>query len=206
MTWPNWRGEIAAIAACGASLNAADLELLRGRCRVVVINRAFELAPWADVLYAADGRFWQQYPAAQTFAGLKVTADAAVAKRFGLNKVSVNGHHKVALEPVGVLGHGGNGGFQALNLTLQFGARKILLLGLDLCGEHWHGAHPAPLRNPRAPTLDKWRRRLDAEAPRLVALGAEVVNCSMQSALTAYPKMPLVEAMAHFGIAERAAA
>ena len=40
------------------------------------------------------------------------------------------------------IGGGGNSGFQALNLALQWGARKIILVGFDLTDEnglHWYG-------------------------------------------------------------------
>lgn len=98
----------------------------------------------------------------------------------------------------GVIGWGSNGGFQAINLAGQFGARRIILCGFDCSlvkGIHYHGRHPAPLNNPKQASVDKWRAQLDAQAPLLLAMGIEVINASPHSALTAYPRRDLLEAL-----------
>jgi hypothetical protein len=100
----------------------------------------------------------------------------------------------------GVLGWGGNGGFQALNLAAQFGAQKIILLGYDMGlerGVHWHGKHIG-LSNPSVRGLDKWREYLDDCAPALKARGIDVVIGSPNSKLTAFRKQPLEEALDEF--------
>lgn len=197
--FPDWSGDICAVVAAGSSTTQRDVDRLHDRCRVAVVNRSFELAPWADVIYAADGRFWEHYPAARNFAGLKVTADRAAAKQWGLYRVTVSGEHVMKAE-LGTVGHGGTSSFQALNLVVQFGVRHILLLGFDFCGEHWHGAHKGPLQNPRPQTLQKWRTRLDVQAGRLVEMGITVINGSPKSALTAYDKMPAAAALNRLGV------
>lgn len=203
---PDWSGGVAAIVAAGASAVDADFALLRGRCRVIVVNRSCELVPWADALYVADGRFWENSPAARSFVGLRITAHRDAARAYKLQFVTVSGEHRFLIESAGTIGHGGHSGFQAINLAVQFGARRILLIGFDLCGEHWHERHAPPLRDPRPQTLDKWRRRLDGQADRLAELGVDVVNCSLASALTRYQKLPLPEALHRFGLLDRAAA
>jgi hypothetical protein len=98
----------------------------------------------------------------------------------------------------GVIGGGGNSGFQAINLAVQFGAARIVLVGFDMTlahGAHWHGRHPARLNNPTMVTTAKWRERLDAVAPAFAALGIEVLNASPISALTAYRKVSIEEAL-----------
>lgn len=93
---------------------------------------------------------------------------------------------------------GGNSGFQALNLALQLGCRDLILVGFDMHvrnGEHWHGRHPRGLNNPTAETTERWRVALDSQADFLKGLGARVINASPSSALTAYPKMTLTEAL-----------
>lgn len=85
-----------------------------------------------------------------------------------------------------------------MNLAVQWGARRILLVGFDMNlkrGAHWHGRHPAGLNNPRQANVDMWRRVLDDQAPILHNLGVEVLNCSMSSDLTAYRKVPFLEAV-----------
>jgi len=106
--------------------------------------------------------------------------------------------NRMAFDQFGVLGAGGNSGFQAVNLAAQTGAARIALVGFDMtisAGVHWHGRHKPGLNNPGHLVIDGWRRGLDAMAPKLAALGIEVVNCSAQSALKAYRHMSLEEAL-----------
>lgn len=98
----------------------------------------------------------------------------------------------------GELGWGGNGGFHALNLAIQFGARRIVLVGYDMRvdrGTHWHGDHPKGMNNPAASNTARWRQVLDAQAPLLASMGVSVINASPVSALEAYPKMTFEAAL-----------
>lgn len=105
---------------------------------------------------------------------------------------------EVLRDEPGVIGDGGNSGFQAINLAVQFGASKIILVGFDMridAGIHWHGRHGRGLNNPTELNVTKWRRVLDAVAPQIASLGVRVINCSPVSALAAYPKMTFLEAL-----------
>jgi hypothetical protein len=107
------------------------------------------------------------------------------------------GTHRI-LETRGTIGDGRNSGFQVLNLAVQFGARKIILVGYDMTlagGTHWHGDHPKTLANPHAAIVAQWRDWLDAAATDLRRLRVEVLNVSSVSALTAYPRVSLEEAL-----------
>ena len=99
----------------------------------------------------------------------------------------------------GELGWGGNSGFGALNLAVQFGASRIVLVGFDMRidrGVHWHGLHAGGgLSNPNARNVERWRRCIDEAAPILAALGILVLNASPMSALAAYPKINFTEAI-----------
>lgn len=133
------------------------------------------------------------------FGGLKITQDAPAAQKYGLHCVRLaKGRDEILTDEPGLLGWGGNSGFHALNLAVQCGARRVVLVGFDLTldyGTHWHGRHPKGLNNPNAAALRRWRRVLDDQAPRLKALGVEVINASPISALEAYPKAGLEEAL-----------
>lgn len=99
----------------------------------------------------------------------------------------------------GEIGWGSNGGFQAINLAVAFGATTVLLVGYDMSlerGIHWHGRHEAGLNNPKQSSVEKWRRELDAQAPILEAMGVDVAVASPHSRLTAYRREPLLEALA----------
>lgn len=106
--------------------------------------------------------------------------------------------HEILTDVRGRIGYGGNSGFQAINLAIQCGVSKIVLVGFDMDldrGVHWHGLHANKLNNPPRKRLAKWRERLDAVAPAIAAMGIEVINTSELSALTAYRKSTLHEAL-----------
>jgi hypothetical protein len=117
-----------------------------------------------------------------------IECDRGYERRFLLN-----------LEKRGLVGWGGNGGFQSLNLAAQFGAKRIVLVGYDMridLGVHWHGKHARGMNNPGPHHTRQWVAALDGVAPQLKAAGIEVLNASPVSALTAYPKVTLAEALA----------
>lgn len=179
----------------GAGESARDVvaTLRPGAVRVIAVNRSFELAPWAEVLYAGDASFWRHYPGARVFDGWRFCADDYV-HYFGadIHPVTIaRGRDKLRLtamirQPVGTIGFGGNSGFQAVNLAAQFGASRILLC-LDYRGKHWHPDHPPALRNPSDGQLGVWARDLDKQAGTLKSWGIEVVNVAKNSSLRAYP-------------------
>lgn len=193
---PNWSGETCVIVASGPSAVEVNLSAVRGLARALAINSSIQLCPWADALYACDGKWWDVSPEWRGFAELKITQDRKAAERYGLQCVELTGQHEMSFEP-GRIGHGKNSGFQALNLAAQFGCRRVLLVGYDMRlddGLHWHGAHPAGLNNPYPKLVGEWREYLDAAAPVLEARGIEVINCTPGSALAAYPTMTIEEA------------
>lgn len=111
------------------------------------------------------------------------------------------GVQQIIFEPIGRIGWGGNGGFHALNLAVQFGLRKIILCGFDMSlanGVHWHGRHGGGLNNPTQGNIDRWRGILDAQAPALAERGVEVVIGSPGSSLSAYRKLELRVAIDEF--------
>jgi len=176
---------------------------------VVAINTSYLLAPWADVLYGCDGRWWRLCNGAKDFNenGLKISQDEDVCQVYGLKRIYVNrGCNDLLLDCPGYVGSGANGGFQAINLVVQFGAKRILLIGYDMRidqGDHWHNRHPPPLANPYEPVVSQWRRAIDGAAPKLRELEVEIVNCSAVSALKNYPKMTLPEALEKSDVAVR---
>jgi hypothetical protein len=166
---------------------------------VIAINESFRLVPSADVLYACDFGWWEKRRGVPEFTGLKLSQDSKATKRgWGIERVHViRGDDRLQLVRPGHVGWGGNGGFHALNLAVQFLPSKIVLVGYDMRvdrGLHWHGAHEG-LNNPTAPNVERWRRCIDAAAEQIAAMGIRVFNASHVSALSAYPKTSLEEAL-----------
>lgn len=191
--WPDWSGETVVIVASGPSASKEGLTQLVGKACFLAINESWRLCPWADVLYACDGDWWRHHAGLPQFERLRLTQEKRAADEFGLGLVNlVKGFNRMMEGPVGSIGDGGNSGFQALNLAIQFGAARVLLVGFDMRidrGEHWHGRHPAGLNNPRANNVQRW-----LNADWSVPAGVEVINCNPESALDAYPKMSFEDA------------
>lgn len=172
---------------------------------MIAVNDAYRRVR-ADLIYAADGEWWEayakehrwpidgrMYPGAAEVGAECWTATASAAEAYGLRLASIENGNGVSLEP-GVLRHGGNGGHQAVNLAVQRGARRVLLLGFDMKPardgrRHWFGDHPGAMN--KASPYGQWARNFDALPPALAALGIEVINCSRETAITAFPRAPL---------------
>lgn len=94
-------------------------------------------------------------------------------------------------------GVGGNSGAQALGLAMLFGAARVLLLGYDMqfrgAQAHWHGHHGKGLNNPRHGSLAGWAKGFEVLAREL--RGVDVINCSRETAITAFPRAPLQECL-----------
>lgn len=128
-----------------------------------------------------------------------VTQDRNAARQFPrLNQVLVRAKVNDLITERGELGSGHNSGFQALNLALQFGARRMVLVGYDCSlrqGAHWHGKHTSGLNNPTQAGVDNWRAHLDRQAPLLKLLGVDVRLASPGSTLQCYRQYTLEEAL-----------
>jgi len=153
------------------------------------------------MLFACDLAWWKRYGPELQFKGLRLSTDKHSCRAgWGVQQVNLDRpSDRLNLTRYNTVGWGGNSGFQALNLAIQFGCHKIILIGYDMTtvhGLHWHGRHPNGMNNPTEQNVKRWRRAVDDAADDIERLGIDVVNCSPLSALTRYPIMTLEEALA----------
>lgn len=198
----DWTGEACAIVASGPSTKRVNVAALRGQMRLIAIKENIDLCPWADVCYGCDAAWWRNANGLPKYAGLKVSATNRVTTRFPdihIIGISDPSGDKLVLAPPGVVGSGGNSGFQALNLAVQFGARRILLVGFDMTdhyGVHWYGrANGNGRSNPAEWNFKRWRAAFATASVQLTAAGVQVLNCSDLSVLTCFPKLTLEQAL-----------
>lgn len=183
--------------ASGPSLTPEDVNAVRGQARVIVVNTSYQLAPWADALYACDARWWKWHKGAPDFPGLKFTVSADSARYCpGVRVIGRGPYEGLSTDP-GKLNLGSNSGYQALNLAVLLGAQRILLLGYDMQlgqggRQHWHPDHPMRQRSP----YGQFQRMYPTLVEPLRAAGVEVINCSRQTALKCFPRMPIDQALA----------
>lgn len=150
---------------------------------VIVTNTTFRLAPWADVLYAMDRRWWMVYmdEIKETFKGQLATNSGSMC-RMGWKTVQSEVRK---FKPYG------NSGAAALSLALKCNARRVVLLGYDckrIAGKvHHHGDHPKGLGN--AKSMPNWPHQfgqLRRDFPK-----AEVLNASRDTDLKVFPLVRL---------------
>lgn len=144
---------------------------LAGLCKVIAVNNAYQLMPWAEALVSNDWAWWRHHKDALDFAGRKFCA--------GL----VRGTEKLA--PDARFPSDSNSGLQGMRVAAMLGASRILLIGFDMKGSHYFGTHPAPLRNT---TIARFKVHL-RQFRRWK--GPEVVNCTPGSALKQFPMSTL---------------
>lgn len=186
------------VAATGPSLTLEQALRCKGR-RVIAVNDAWRLLPFADVLYACDREWWDIHASdVQRFAGERWSSigrdfvdddkeASGHAEKYGLALIEGAHGEGFCYEP-GRIHYGHNSGFQAVNLAIQFGAKSIKLIGFDMHRPggraHFFGDHPPGLSNdsPYALFISEFERAAATLKP-----GIEIVNCTPGSALTCFP-------------------
>lgn len=183
--------------ASGPSLTLEDVEYCRGKGTVYAVKECHILAPWADVLYAADGDWWEKFKGCPEFAGRRWTVDPEIAIKYSLNCIKYETKLLWSTDPC-VIATGHNSGFQAINLAALHGHERIILLGYDMghapgMDKHWwEQEHP---RESRYSNYKKWIEHMDKAAPLIKQSGIEVLNATRCTAITCFPQVNLREVL-----------
>jgi hypothetical protein len=203
-----WEGQTCAILASGPSMTLQVAEQVRtSGCRAIAVNNqgiAFAgrpaMAPWADILYASDSKWWYNYQKeAAQFKGRKFTVHhiGGIAPHIITDDIHAMQHGGVNGfdERTTHLRTGSNSGFAATHLAIHLGARRILLCGFDMhCkrGEHWFGDHfwRRSYRSRYDLFINSFKRAAAEFMKR-----AEIINCTPGSALKCFPSMDLKDAL-----------
>lgn len=203
----------------GPSLTAAQVEQCRDRVdenglpvRVIVVNDAYRIAPWADVLYFCDDRWWQwHHKKVGDWKGLIVRLQGG-HHDFGDPRIKVlrNLDEKRGLaDRRDGLHTGQNSGYQAINLAVHLGARRLVLLGYDMQADqssgpartHWFGDHPGGT----SPTVYEIMLPHFASLVKpLAERGIEIINATPRSRLRDFPMKRIEDALPRHAAAELA--
>ena len=165
------------LLAPGPSLTRELVNMVRD-VSVGVVNNAFELAPWANFLVASDAKWWKKHPAAHQFAGHKFCAGWVK----GVHKVVDGGVDKAT-----------NSGLLAIEVARRHGFTRMLLLGYDMHGTHFFGPYSNGLANTKPEKFELHQKQFEKWARRHSEI--EVINCTPGSALRAFPKADITEAL-----------
>ena len=166
-----------AVLATGPSMSLEFARSVMWRCAVVAVSDAYKLAPWADAIASSDRAWWMANPEAmemkcQKYCGITFDVPEGVTKFEG------------ALS-------GSNSGLLGLKVAVSKGAKKVLLLGFDMGGTHYFGEHKPPLKNTKTERFAVFNEQFRRYRPK----GVEIINCTPDSQLDAYPKKRLEECL-----------
>ena len=198
---PRWSG-LAIVAGSGPTLTSQVADLCRGH-HLIVVNDAYRLMPWADVLYACDARWWRHHEGCRNFVGEKWTSYhegrrahvADIARCYKLHVCLGAKKSSFSLDPA-LIHYGMNSGFQAINLAILFGANPIILVGFDFRPvggkKHFFGDHPRAVAN--GSDYRAWiitMRQAAKELPKHLT----IINCTQGSAIKCFPMGNLKEVL-----------
>jgi hypothetical protein len=168
-----------------------QINVIPAGVRILGINDAYLLAPKMDLHHACDGKWWGwHYEACR---GRLKCDSTTISKNAALKYPDlkwVEGRPRPGLSYEATAIHTGkNSGYQAINIAVLMGAKKILLIGFDLKvsddgRSHWFGDHPDLTRS----FYETWHPQFQTLVDPLRELGVEVINCSPDSALECFPK------------------
>lgn len=182
----DWVGETVAIFASGPSMSPAIAEAVRGTCRTIAINnQSFDCAPWADVIWGSDRKWWVQYfDQVKDLPGRKIMVKQG-QELDGVEFLEIGGSPYD--ERPGYISTGGNSGYAALCFAARAGATRINLYGYDMREVHGKARRfEYPKSMNAKPRFRHWLANFDRLAPELKRRGVDVVNCAHGSALRCF--------------------
>lgn len=158
-----------------------------------VVNDAWRMIPKAEVLYAADYTWWRVNKGAPDFLGERWSCNDKryykdqLAKNYGIKLISGKHGTRFSTDPE-LIFYGKNSGFQAVNLAILMGAKKVILIGFDMRvnqgKRHFFGDHKPPLYN--TASYDIFIDAFD-KASSQMPVGVSIVNATPGSALKCFP-------------------
>lgn len=202
-----WDQATAYVVAGGPSVTWQNTELLRGR-NVIAVNSSYLRVPFAAFLFFGDKRWWDEHSkpkkpgqpdklTASGFKGRIVTTCKSTRpepRRLYVAKVA---HTRGLSNDPSAVAFGRTSTHGAINLAFLLGAKRIVLLGVDMCPaldgrSHHHPEHPWPVR---PGCWDEQMETMKHLVKPLRERGVEVINTSSVSKVPWWPKRRLEDCL-----------
>ena len=193
--------------------------------RVIAVNTAYQLAPWADLCYFCDqcwyiwhhggldvtghrrpGPFTPvRYPGFREFRefnGIKAALENACTYAVDPSvRILHNYGEKGFCDVADGVTSGRSSGYQAIHLAAHLGVVRVLLLGFDMRAvdgrTHWHSGTPLAHQRATAPQDfdNEMLPRFADLVDPLAKRGIGVLNCTPGSAIQCFPRADLADAL-----------
>jgi hypothetical protein len=193
--WPN---SLVVCIGSGPSLSKFQIDYIQNKpIKIIAINDAYRACPFADLLYASDYRWWQYHiEETKQFKGLRVGLGYRNRPFEGIYYVAPELNERgdpvstgLSLDPR-YIRTANNSGFQAINLAVLLGAKRIVLLGYDMKKDvygrsHFFGDHPQKIRSESC--YQSFISHFHTMVKPLKEIDVEIINCTPGSALHVFP-------------------
>jgi hypothetical protein len=198
----SWPKDIFFIVGGGASVTESELWPIYGARSVIAVNEAAFLLPHFSAAVSIDHQFMAHRAARLCEIALLCPVYLCPPKHAAQSlqdKIpdAVFLRETSKWDAHGIHRRGGSSGYAALNAAVLMGATRIVLVGFDYKRtggrKNWHGAYTWPQNE----NFASWARAFDPLVALFAERGIEVVNASPDSAMTAFPRMTLEQALAH---------
>lgn len=170
----DWSGQTVVCIGGGPSVTNDQIETVKKlNAKVVAVNSSWKIAPFCDVIYAADGAWWNAYGSEVNVSAERWTCSENAAKHHKINR---HGRFTSAL----------NSGLRAIQFCLNRNAERVLLIGYDCSvknGVHHYGPH-TKTGNPTDINCRKWQKQFES----LDLDKSKVINCSAYTELTTFKR------------------
>ena len=197
-----WEGQTAFVICGGSSVDKGQRATLhslfaKGEHRFIAIKQSVEALPLADVMLCGNkddyrhlGRHFDLYKGPRLIARTwyaHMPERTLFMRRYGSHKGW--GKHALSKLPTHLAGF--DTGMSGINLAYLFGAKEIVVAGMDMTGGHWMAKHP--LQNPPRDHFTRHMEAIVEIADDLKKEGVPVWNASPISALKCWPHKKLEE-------------
>lgn len=169
---------------------------------IIGVNVSFMLGDWVDICFFGDNSFLLTYEAQLLKSNTLKVSCAEKAKEMSWVKflpIDYRTRGKLTNDPTKISWNF-NSGSASINLAALLGAKRIILVGFDMNMPtnqvHWHNEY----RKSELTEQEKINRQIHfnqflAPMPKikkdLDALGIEIFNTSMESAINCFEKVPI---------------
>lgn len=203
---PYWSDKPVLVVGCGVSLKGFDFNQLKGLGYILAVKQAWVDLPFADACFGLDQGWTKRCQAELIELARKMPVYISLPKQIddklhGLIPAAtylerLRTCEKFTTSPR-TIESGGNSGFGAVNLAWLKKARRIYLFGFDYQPK---GGHYCPDRYDQpvghnARYWLNWGGNFDHVKDQIARAGVTVINASINSTLTAFPKVSIEQAL-----------
>ena len=187
--------------ATGPSLDQASVDLMYAQkgWRYIGISDCYRTCPWLDFFYACDNRWWNHhYDAVMEWGGSNNgywCTEGVTAKKYPqLNHINGGGGADWSARQDRIH-YGGNSGFQITNIAYLLGITTMVLVGFNMTvvgkQKHFFGDHPKGMSQ----NTSYHSFAGSFNGIKYKDKGITVINTAHPTKLTAFPQLPLQEAI-----------